>query len=273
MRRVPCPALGRDVELPDRVERIVSLSPSLTDTVIRLGLGSRLVGRSAWCWRPSWVEGLPVAGSYTGIREELLEGLRPDLVLSTSGVQADLARRLAGRGVPLYQVPLPATPWGILEQLAVVAVVCGEPPAAREPLSRIAALLQRLAGVLPPLVTYAEIDLGEPVTAGAGSYLHWALEWLGLRPVGGDEPRAWWTPEASWLNGLRPDLVLYDPQPRKRTDREDVRALLEDRGLGHWFSAGAALVVTGGDVLAHHGPWLLETGLPSLVDAVRAAVD
>ena len=272
MRRIPCPALGSEVELPDGVERIVSLSPSLTDTVVRLGLRSRLVGRSAWCWRPPGIESLPAVGSYTDVRRDRLVELEPDLVLTTSGVQAELARELAAEGIPLYQLPLPATPWGILENTATVAVVCAEAARAREPLEALSRALSDCHGVLPPLPTYVEIDLGGPVTAGAGSYLYWLLDWVGLLPAGADDPRAWFTPPESWLESLTPDLVLYDPQPRRGVDTARVERLLAARGLGRWLDGDAALVVTEGDVLAHHGPWLLETGLPRLVEAIRGAL-
>ncbi len=272
VRRIPCPALGAEVELPEHVDRIVSLSPSLTDAVFRLGLGSRLVGRSAWCWRPGGVEELPVVGSYTGVRRDRLEELAPDLVLTTSGVQEELARKLAGEGVPVYQLPLPVTPWGILENLTTTAVVCGEPGAAHGPLEALWAALSGCRGVLPPLETYVEIDLGEAVTVGAGSYLLWSLEWLGLRPVTREDPRAWFSPDGRWLEELAPRLVLYDPQPRRGSTIETVRETLAGRGLGSWFERGAVLVVTEGDVLAHHGPWLLEEGLPWIVRTVQQAM-
>jgi len=271
VRRVHCPALGREVELPARPARIVSLSPSLTDAVWTLGLGDRLGGRSAWCWRPPEVRRLPVVGSYTEVREDRLAALEPDLVLAGAGVQDPLVRRLADAGWPVYQVPLPASPWGIVENLVVVAAVCGE---ARRGLVEAAALHRRLLelrGILPPLATYAEIDLGGPVTTGLGSYVTWALAWLGLEPVTREDPRAYFTPDLEWLRTLDPELVILDPQPHRPPTAAAAWAALEDRGLGGW-RRHARLVVTEGDVLAHHGPWLIREGLPALAASVADAL-
>ncbi|NOZ96036.1 MAG: ABC transporter substrate-binding protein [Acidobacteria bacterium] len=269
MRVFPCPLLGTEVGLPDRVERIVSLSPSLTDCVARLGLEERLVGRSAWCWRPEGIERLPVVGSYTGVRREVLDRLAPDLILMTSGVQEPLARELSRAGQPVYVVPLPVTLWGILDNLATVALIAGEADAAFGPLGRLHDAVGALRDILEPRPTYVEIDLGGAVTCGRGSYAYWALRWMGLSPLIPPGDRAWSTPGSSWLASLRPDIMVYDPQPGQQETAESVRDRLMVRGLEDWLERGIEIVVTGGNVLAHYGPRLLEEGLPALAKRLR----
>ncbi len=269
MRVFPCPLLGTRVGLPDRVERIVSLSPSLTDCVVRLGLRDRLVGRSAWCWRPEGIEELPAVGSYTGVRRGVLDRLAPDLILMTSGVQEPLARELARAGQPVYVVPLPVTLWGILDNLATVALVAGEADLALGSLERLHDAVGALRNVLEPRPAYVEIDLGGPVTCGRGSYAYWALRWMGLWPLIPPGDRAWSTPESTWLESLRPEIIVYDPQPRRRETAEDVRDRMVGRGLTDWIEEDVEIVVTGGDVLAHYGPWLIEEGLPALAKRLR----
>ena len=267
MRRVPCPLLGREVELPRRPRRIVSLSPSLTDTVWALGLGGRMAGRSAWCRRPREAKRLPVVGHYLDVREERLAALEPDLILAVSGVQEPAVRRLAAAGWPVYLVPLPTSPWAIVDGVTLVAGACGEPERGVRLAGELTRALAAVEGVLPPLVTYAELDLGGPITVGLGAHVTWCLAWLGLRPVGMEEPRAYLEPDRGWLQTLRPELVVLDPQPGRAPTPEVAWVGLERRGLGSWRST-ARLVVTEGDVLAHPGPWLLTQGLAELVRAV-----
>ncbi|NOZ77839.1 MAG: ABC transporter substrate-binding protein [Acidobacteria bacterium] len=270
-RRIFCPGLKREVTLPGRVSRAVSLAPSLTDTVHRLGLGGALVGRSASCHRPPEVSGLPVVGSYTSVTRSRLDALDPDLILMISGAQEELAGRLADEGFPVYQFPLPASPWGILENLATVATVMGSPGAAGGPLGELHAALLAVHDRLPALGTYAEIDLGGPVTIGPGSYVYWALRWLGLDVLTPGVAKAYFTPDDASLARMAPDLIVYDPKPGGAVPLGRVEDHLKARGLGGWFRAGARLVVTGGDVLAHSGPWLIEYGLPWLVGRILAA--
>ena len=59
MRQV-ADARGRPVTVPDRVERVVSLVPSLTEWLVHAGVGERLVGVTDWCVEPAEVvAGLP----------------------------------------------------------------------------------------------------------------------------------------------------------------------------------------------------------------------
>ncbi len=270
-RRVLCPGLKREVELPGEVHRAISLAPSLSDTVFRLGLGATLVGRSAWCHRPPEVTSLPTVGSYTSVRRAQLDELAPDLILMISGAQEELAGRLADEGYPVYQFPLPVSVWGILENMAAVAAVMGYPGAAERPLESLHTALASVHGQLPSLRTYVEIDLGGPVTIGPGSYIYWALRWLGLDVITPDAGKAYVTPNEDVLKQLDPALLLYDPKPGRTIDAATVRRRFEKRGLGAWFQSGARLVVTEGDVLAHSGPWFIETGLPWLAGQIRAA--
>ena len=46
-------ARGTAVSLPDRVERVVSLVPSLTEWLVVAGVGERLVGVTDWCLEPA----------------------------------------------------------------------------------------------------------------------------------------------------------------------------------------------------------------------------
>jgi len=48
-------ARGRPLALPDRVARVVSLVPSLTEWLVVAGVGERLVGVTDWCVEPAEV--------------------------------------------------------------------------------------------------------------------------------------------------------------------------------------------------------------------------
>ncbi len=271
MRHLFCPGLKREIALPERIARAVSLSPSLTDTIFRLGLGDQLVGRSAWCHRPDAALALPVAGSYTSVKQATLDVLDPDLILTVSGAPEKLAHRLVEEGHPVYQVPLPVSPWGILDTMAIVAAVMGRPESASEPLAALHTALAALHGCLPRLRTYVEIDLGGPVTIGPGSYIYWSLKWMGLDVITPEPGRAYATPDDAALQQLAPGLVVYDPKPGRTITRGDVLQRFVHRGLGAWFEAGARIVVTEGDVLAHSGPWFIEAGLPWIAGRIQAA--
>ncbi len=62
-------------------ERVVSLSPALTEMVSELGYGSRLVGRTDYCDYPAAVASLPAVGSPMMLDTAKIAELKPDLIL------------------------------------------------------------------------------------------------------------------------------------------------------------------------------------------------
>lgn len=75
----------------DGVRRIVSLAPSVTETMFALERGDRLVGISTFCdYPPEAVKTIPRAGSYLTPNVERIVSLRPDVVIGvpTPGNQA-----------------------------------------------------------------------------------------------------------------------------------------------------------------------------------------
>jgi len=63
--------------------RIVSLAPSVTETLFALGAGPRVVAASDFCDYPPEVAALPRIGSFLAPSIEAVVGARPDLVIGT----------------------------------------------------------------------------------------------------------------------------------------------------------------------------------------------
>ena len=71
--------IGRTIRLPQTVQRIVSLAPSLTETVYALGLQDRLVGDTDYCDFPAAARQKPKVGGAINPSMETIASLRPDL--------------------------------------------------------------------------------------------------------------------------------------------------------------------------------------------------
>ncbi|WP_273270648.1 helical backbone metal receptor, partial [Methylophaga sp.] len=68
-------------------QRIITLSPSLTETVFALGLGDHVVAVTDYCDYPAQAQALPSVGSYTNTSLEAITRLQPDLVIMLNGQQ------------------------------------------------------------------------------------------------------------------------------------------------------------------------------------------
>ncbi|MGH7879693.1 MAG: helical backbone metal receptor, partial [Candidatus Binataceae bacterium] len=65
-------------------QRIVSLAPSVTETLFALGAGDEVVGVSQYCDYPPAVLDLPRVGSFLTPNVEAIAALRPTLVIGLS---------------------------------------------------------------------------------------------------------------------------------------------------------------------------------------------
>ena len=83
--------------------RIVSTSPSITETLFALGLGDRVVAVSRYCRYPAEAAALPKVGTFLQPDVELIARLRPDLTFVHPGPNG-LDRRLSTLKIPFVTV-------------------------------------------------------------------------------------------------------------------------------------------------------------------------
>src|SRR6266849_10803114 len=94
---------GRTVRIPQSVHRIVSLAPSLTETIYALGLQDRLVGDTDYCDFPPEARNKQKVGGSINPSLEAIAALHPDLVLVTKSLNPlDTVNSLADLGIPSY---------------------------------------------------------------------------------------------------------------------------------------------------------------------------
>ncbi len=264
--------LGREVEVPENPKRIVSFSPAATEVLFGLGLGESVAGVSAFCARPPEARIKRKVGSYNTVRPELLEELAPDLILTVTGYQRGFAIEMSKK-FPVYPLELPISVAGIVDFVVKVGLVVGEPDAARAIGS---SLLQSLGRTRQSKrqVVYVELDLGGPVTFGAYSYITDALEILGCSGLCGQARAEWLKPDLGRVASLDPDVFIYEPKMYSEFAKEDLEALIAERGWqglravksGNYFLTPGPL-----DFLAHHGPTFITEAMPWLSERLSEA--
>ncbi|MEX2140662.1 MAG: cobalamin-binding protein [Pirellulales bacterium] len=81
--------------------RIVCLSAEAVDLFYRLGAQELVIGVSAFTQFPPEARSKVFVSGFTTIRYDVIESLKPDLVIGFSDLQADALRELAKRGYPV----------------------------------------------------------------------------------------------------------------------------------------------------------------------------
>jgi iron complex transport system substrate-binding protein len=94
---------GRTIRVPQLPTRIVSLAPSLTETLYALGVQDRLVGDTDFCDYPPDAQKKRKVGGPINPNLEEIAALHPDLVLVTKEInRLDTLRALDTLGIPAY---------------------------------------------------------------------------------------------------------------------------------------------------------------------------
>ena len=230
-------------EAPAHPRRVVSLAPSLTETVVALGLADRLAGVTRYDDAPE-VARLPRVGGFLDPNPEAVLGLRPDLVLwLTDGGALGPVRKIAELGVPVRALPV-VTVADALEAARLVGAALGEPAAGARLAERLGQALsaaRRRAGERPRVRVLLVVGREPLVVAGPGSYPDELLRLAGGRnAVEGGPP--WPVFPLERAVALDPDLVVDGAidEPREGLSRLAAIPAVR-RGAVHRLRSDAAL--------------------------------
>ena len=173
---------GVAVQLPRPPQRIVTMLPSLAETVCELGACERLVGVDRYANWPAAVRTLPRVGDVADANVEAIVALKPDLVLLAASSRA--IARLESLGIRVFGVEL-KTLADVRRSLHQVAQVL-EVPGAAGAWARIEAGIDEAARKLPPALrgttVYFEVGSG-PYAAGATSHIGELLTRIGAANI------------------------------------------------------------------------------------------
>lgn len=244
---------GVSVDLPRPPQRIVTLLPSLTETVCELGACERLVGVDSFSNSPDRVRQLVHVGGVEDASIELIVGLKPDLVLLSASSRA--LARLESLGIPVFGLEL-KTMSDVRRVLDKVGQVLGVPGADRV-WSRINAGIDEAARALPPsargTTVYFEVASG-PYAASEASHIGEVLARLGAANVVpgqlGSVPKL--NPE--FVVRTNPQVIMIEERSaaslKARPGWSRIRAVRDGRVC--------ALTPVQGDVISRPGPRLAE---------------
>jgi iron complex transport system substrate-binding protein len=202
---------GVIIRLQRPAQRMVTLTPHLTELVFAAGAGARLAGVARFSNHPPEARSLPVVGDALHVDVERLLVLKPDLVLAwRSGTPAETVARIERAGLPVFvsdAARLEEVGRGI-EALAVLAGTPGTGAAARAAFARGLGELRARRRAGTPVRVFYEIWPAPLMTVNGRHVISEIIDLCGgINVFGGLRPL---TPEVSReaLLAARPEVAL-----------------------------------------------------------------
>lgn len=208
---------GAAIQVPEDIETIVTLAPSLAEMVVALGHGDQIVGYDTNC---VGLEGLdPDAAVFDLVAPDMeqLAALEADLVLVSNMTLYDQTspfQQLVDLGVCVACVPNSESIEGIESDIAFVAAVLGEAEAGRELIDGMREKLDAIAATAQTIpeaerkTVYFEISAAPYMySCGTGTYLNEMMELIGAENILTDQ-EGWLSVEAETVVAADPDVIL-----------------------------------------------------------------
>jgi iron complex transport system substrate-binding protein len=214
--------LGRKIQLPQDVKRVVSLAPNLTEIVFALGRGIRLVGDTDYCDYPPEAEQKPHVGGPVNPNLEVIAALKPDLILASGSInRPETVQALDRIGLPVF-VTYPHSVEGMIASVEHIGAAIGAEKSAGELAQdlrdRLAELQKRVGGSTPRRVLFV-VWTDPLISIGTDTFIADALRLAGGRSA--VETKGEW-PHISLeeIVHLQPDVLVFASAHGSETHRE-----------------------------------------------------
>lgn len=164
---------GNIIEIPDYAQRILPLSPSLTEILFALGVDERIVGVTEFATYPPATATKPKVGTFFNPSLEKILALVPDLVIVGSERQdAKTSAALGKFKIPVYRVK-PVDLDTIYISIANLGAITGSKERARQVIAamkkKVAEIQNRVAGLKTQRVFY-QVGVDPIVTANRKTF-------------------------------------------------------------------------------------------------------
>jgi len=201
---------GHTVRLAAPAQRIISLVPSVTETIIALGAGNRIIARTEYD-RDTSLAAVPLVGRGLSPSVEAIIALRPDLVVVwASDKRGDLRGQLEKANIPVLAFEVQDTT-DAYRVVTVMGEALGRQGAGSSLLDSLRASLKETASIAAKRsrrrVFYVVYN-DPPMTAGPGTFIDQLLDIAGADNIFSDATSNWPTVSLEEVVKRDPDIVV-----------------------------------------------------------------
>lgn len=202
---------GRTVTFNHTPQRIISLSPSITESIFLLECEDRLVGISDFCNYPPETKNIKHVGGMQNINIESLLSLQPDLVLIGSIVSKENVNKIEQAGIPVFTIRFETSIHEIKPMLETLGTILNKKELAQQHIAimekQISQVKQTNNTKQQPSVCYI-VGYGKAgdFTAPGNSHINEIITLAGGYNVG--QQLTTWSISREYLFEADPDIIL-----------------------------------------------------------------
>jgi iron complex transport system substrate-binding protein len=202
---------GRNVTLPQHVDRVITLAPNLTEIVFAIGAGDRLVGDTTYCDYPAEAKNVAKVGDTLHPSLERIIALKPQVVLISTASQLEtFTQQLQTQNIAVF-VTDPHDIDGVFRSIEQIGQILGRQQQANALVQKLRErtnTVERSVKQSPPVRVFYQAS-GEPLyVPGHDAFVTDLMRRAGGTSVTADVPGAW--PKFSNESALaaKPDAII-----------------------------------------------------------------
>lgn len=246
--------LGRDITVPARVTRAVSLAPSVTESIFAVGGGDRLVGVTSFCDFPPQAKAIAKVGDTLNPNLETIISLKPEVVFVSTASQIEaFTNTLAANGVVVY-VLNPNGLDGVMRDLRQLGDLFGTADRAEKVVTDLETRVSNVGKMVhdkTPVKVFVQFSKEPLFTIGRQSFLNEVLEKAGAVSVTADVETAFPKLSKERAVALDPEVIILSQSEDNRETNDAFRSSPAVKN-GRVFSINA-------DILSRPGPRLVDS--------------
>ena len=209
---------GSVVQVPAHPQRVVSLSPAVTEIMFALGADSLLVGRTEFCVYPPEAARIENIGGISNLNIEKVLSCQPDLIISGSMVPQKVVQQFEKMGVPLVCVIEKQHFDGLFENVAKIGGLVAMDSTAQRLNDRLHKRLDAidLSPLAQPRSVYYVVGFGSGgnFTAGGNTFINDIIEMAGGQNIASRSEG--WTFSVEALLQADPEFILIRAEDSAR---------------------------------------------------------
>jgi iron complex transport system substrate-binding protein len=192
-------------------QRIVSLAPSVTETIFALGHGKNLVGVTTYCDYPPEAKQIPKIGDFMNPSLEAVAVKRPDVVIGVAGAtEPAKAREMERLGLKVVLLPL-QTLDDILKSARAIGGIVGDSRAGEKLAARISAQVDGVKKRVlraPRRKVLLIVGYQPLIAVGGQNFIDELITLAGGANIAGGAAQPWLNIPDEYVVAKAPDVII-----------------------------------------------------------------